>query len=303
MSFTKKLRRAVFPSYRIKEVLYKLNQIEKQLIDINIRTGSAPPPPTRGAPQVVAQPDSTTLRQAYVNLIGVLVPGKVAHYEKKRFGSQHDGGYVMLDHLDNIAAAYSLGIGQNITWDCEMANRNVPVFQFDDTIKNLPYKHSLFSFFPIRIGGADDKSQNIISLGSIIKKFDHGGKDLILKMDIEGAEWEVLEKIKPEVLVQFRQIVCEFHGCTSCLQDKAWLNRATRALANLTRFHRVIHVHANNVVPPVSADNTLLNEILEVTLVRTESYDLADTYELFPGDLDSPNIPDYEDISLGTFRY
>jgi len=294
MSRIDNLKRTLFVSYRLEQINKRLGAIEKELTK---------KPPVQVAPPAPPPPDFTRMREAYLKLIAVLVPGKAFNYEKRRFGSVNDGGYVMLDHMENVAAAYSLGIGQNVSWDYEIAEQNIPVFQFDDTIKNPPYIHPLFRFFPTRIGGGDDEPQNIISIGGIIKKFGHGGKDLILKMDIEGAEWEVLEKIEPEVLAQFRQIVCEFHGFTTFLLDETWMNRATRALANVTRFHRVIHVHANNVVPPVLADNTVLAEILEVTLVRTKSYETTDTFEMFPGEHDSPNIRGKEDICLGTFRY
>ena len=50
-----------------------------------------------------------------------------------RFGSAHDGGYLMCKNLiDGLGAVYSYGVGPNDDWGCALASRHsVPVHQYD----------------------------------------------------------------------------------------------------------------------------------------------------------------------------
>ncbi|MGB8982107.1 MAG: DUF6492 family protein, partial [Anaerolineales bacterium] len=75
------------------------------------------------------QTDNFMLRERLISLGRLLRPMKVVGYKKKRFGSPHDGGYVMLDDITGIKAVFSLGIAGNVDWDMEMANRSIPVYQ------------------------------------------------------------------------------------------------------------------------------------------------------------------------------
>jgi hypothetical protein len=68
----------------------------------------------------------------------LLKPMDVVSGEMIRVGSDFDGGYIMLNkHLDN-ALAYSLGIGDDVSWDLALARRGTKVFQFDHTIPHFP---------------------------------------------------------------------------------------------------------------------------------------------------------------------
>jgi hypothetical protein len=66
-----------------------------------------------------------------------------------RMGKKFDGGYVMLDSFNrqNVDAAYSFGIDNDVSWDLDMARRGIDVFMFDHTISKLPRDHTKFHFF------------------------------------------------------------------------------------------------------------------------------------------------------------
>src|SRR5438477_2333219 len=68
----------------------------------------------------------------------LLRPYAVKGFGKARFGNPHDGGYVILDDLDDIDTAFSFGIDKDATWDLEISRKNVTVYQFDHTIDFPP---------------------------------------------------------------------------------------------------------------------------------------------------------------------
>jgi hypothetical protein len=241
-------------------------------------------------------------RDPLVELLAGLAPERAEGVAKIRVGGPHDGGYVMLDDFREIRGAYSLGIGPDVAWDLAVAQRGVPVWQYDPTVPGPPVNHPLFTFQPWRIGAHDDPDTQTVSLASLIDRNRHEGAELILKMDIEGAEWDVFAGIDPDRLKVFRQILVEFHSL-NCVVDPDWRKRAATALANLTRHHQVVHVHGNNLAAIIVAGDLRMTEVFEVTLARRDAYRLVATGETFPGPFDRANSRVFPDFPLGTFRF
>ncbi len=241
-------------------------------------------------------------RGPLAELLGKLAPQRAERVDKIRMGGRHDGGYVMLDDLSGIKGAYSLGIGPNVDWDMAIAERGVPVYQYDHTVSQSPMHHKLFTFQPWRIGTHHDPDAQVVSLPSLICLNHHEDTDLILKIDIDGAEWDVFAQIDPDQLKVFRQILVEFHAL-DCVVDTNWRNQALTALVHLSRHHQVVHVHGNNLARILVADDVRIPETLEVTFVRRDSYRLVPTAETFPGPFDRPNSWMFPDFPLGRFRF
>ena len=241
-------------------------------------------------------------RDPLAELLDLLRPQQAEGLAKIRVGGPHDGSYVMLDDFSGTQGAYSLGIGPEVSWDLAMAERGIRVWQYDPTVPGPPVSHELFHFQAWRIGAEDDPASHTFSLVSIIEKNRHNGSDLILKMDIEGAEWEVFARIDPERLKTFRQIVVEFHSL-NCVVDALWRARARQALVELARHHQVVHVHGNNLSPIIVAGDLRMTESIEVTFVRRDAYRLVPTKEQFPGPFDRANSRYFPDFPLGTFHF
>jgi len=241
-------------------------------------------------------------RDPLEKLLGMLAPQRAEGVFKIRVGGRHDGGYVMLDDFREIAGAYSLGIGPDVAWDLAMARRGIPVWQYDPTVTGPPVSHPLFRFQPWRIGAHDDAERQIVSLVRLIEQNGHAGADLILKIDIEGAEWDVFAAIDPDRLRVFRQILVEFHSLSRVVEAD-WLEVARRALANLSRHHQVVHVHGNNLSRIIVAGDFRMTDSFEVTFARRDAYRLADTDETFPGPWDRANSWVFPDFQLGKFRF
>jgi hypothetical protein len=218
-----------------------------------------------------------------------------------RVGRQFDGGYVMLDDFNDVKAALSFGVSDDVSWDLEVANRGIHVYQFDDMIDQSPVQSPNFSFFKKRLASDDGPAQ--ISLNSLLTERKRTGEDdFIIKMDIESDEWTALDSVDAELLTGCRQFVCEFHYLGR-LAEKDFLDRAVRCLQKMSEVFFVTHVHGNNCGNIINVGNIALPESLEVTYVNRKRYKAEDIPQLFPTEVDMPNQEGRADIFLGSFRF
>ena len=71
-----------------------------------------------------------------------------------------------------------------------------------------------------------------------VARVGDAGRRLVMKMDVEGAEWESLLATPDEVLQQIDQLAIEFHGVDE--------EQFVRVVSKLRRFFHVAHLHFNN---------------------------------------------------------
>jgi hypothetical protein len=231
-------------------------------------------------------------------LMSYLTPRRPIGIEKIRLGDAGDGGYVMLDDFADVTGAFSFGIDTNCSWDVQIADRGIDVYQYDHSVEGPPTAHPRFHFTRKMILGVASKEAE--SLSSALEMIPPGR--LILKIDIEGAEWDVFDAASAVELGRFSQIVCEFHNFHEVL-DRSWRDRAQRVLAKLRAQFDVVHVHANNYGTCHVIAYVTIPEVLEVSFANRSIYSSVETDEIFPTALDQPNRPDRADIFLGTMRY
>lgn len=236
-------------------------------------------------------------------LLRRLEPMTVEGFSKVRIGKQHDGGYVMLDDFIGVEAAYSFGIEGDVSWDRQIADRGIDVFQYDHTIEVLPEDNPRFHWVRCGIGAEANAALPLTTLADALASNGHGqARELILKCDIEDAEWDVFGTVAPECLGCFRQIVVEFHWLQSMV-DPARYHRMLRAVSALSIYHQSVHVHANNHSPMAIISGLPVPAVLEVTFVRKEGKTFKKTDETFPTPIDMPNAAALSDYYLGQFRY
>ena len=94
----------------------------------------------------------------------LLKPQDVFGKKKVRIGKKGDGGYVLLNDFDNIKIAYSFGICDDVSFDKELADKNIDVYMYDHTIKNLPYHNPKFHWKKIGLIGHKKKNDNMETL-------------------------------------------------------------------------------------------------------------------------------------------
>jgi len=166
----------------------------------------------------------------------------------KWFGNEYGGFYICPELVNlsgkNEVIVYSAGVGGDISFDIDIIKEfnNCKVFAFDPTPKSIEWikKQNLpenYKFFPIGIGiiSKEEKMylpKNTEYVSGSIYQFDHlsmqksinvqmksfddiikenGHKYIdIIKMDIEGSEFSVIENLNFNEII-CGQIVVEFH--------------------------------------------------------------------------------------------
>ncbi len=176
-------------------------------------------------------------------LIGRDFFAKIDHKcQKVRFGSQYGGWDIVVDPINEKSIVYSFGIGEDASFDINLIERFGLVIQaFDPTPKSIDWvnKQGLpakFIFHKYGIANFDTDisfnppenpeyvSHTILSrpktenksivvlvkrLTTIMNELGHKRID-ILKMDIEGAEYRVIDDIEKSGILP-QQILVEFH--------------------------------------------------------------------------------------------
>ena len=234
-----------------------------------------------------------TLGLRYLELLS---PYAALGMSKLRVGNPTgDGGYVMVDSFHGVSAALSIGIGDNVSWDFDVASRGIEIFQYDHTLSSPPPSHPKFHFQAIGVARNTSEDGRFRSLTTMVSEIPDAG-DLILKMDVEGAEWSALSSNLKNILERFSQMVIEVHWPFSGT-SRARLRRL-RTLRKLNKTHRVVHLHANNWGDVASLEGVNIPNVIEITYLRKRGHHFVPAKEHFPTILDIANEPSKSEISM-----
>ncbi|SIT78493.1 Methyltransferase FkbM domain-containing protein [Yoonia rosea] len=186
-----------------------------------------------------------------------------------RVGDFGDGGYLVPDDFRGIAACYSPGVSQQASFEMDMAKRRIPSFMADASVANPPLQVPGAQFIPKFLGDKDEG--DFITLASWVAATDpNPDADLLLQMDIEGAEYETLGAAPRDLLRRFRIIVIELHHLPSILTKPKFLNRALSAINKLHDDFVTVHLHPNNVSGTVEIEGEMIPRVIEATLLRRD---------------------------------
>lgn len=163
--------------------------------------------------------------------------------KKSWYGNKYVGFYVVPELLDKDSIVYSFGIGEDISFDLDVINMHgCRIFAYDPTPRSIDWISNQdlpanFKFQPFGIdcidkesvfylpknksfvSGSlsltefiDEKEKIIVPVFRLKTLMERNGHDHInvLKMDIEGAEYGVLEDIINSG-IKVKQILVEFH--------------------------------------------------------------------------------------------
>lgn len=225
-----------------------------------------------------------------IDALRLLTPSALLNLEKVRIGNaKRDGGYVMADRFFPDQKVYSYGISTEVSFDLAMAEMGAKLFMYDHTIDHLVADHPNFSYFKEGVAATDQPEASLFTIDHHIARNGHADEhDMILKMDVEGAEWDVLDTISVETLCRFSQIVMEIHGLWRFTQDD-YRERFVRAMTKLTDHFYLFHVHANNASPVRTVYGVQVVGLLEVSLIRKDLAEVGPWKTVVPTPLDFPN--------------
>jgi hypothetical protein len=184
-----------------------------------------------------------TARRLREAILAELQPVVLKNCTLKRFGSANDGGYLMCENLiEPLDAAYSYGVGPNDDWACELSRRyHIRVHQYDCFDPARPTcDGGTFVFHDECVGDRSGyrESRFFDTLQNQISKNGDTGRRLVIKMDIEGGEWDSLLAAPEELLVSIPQIAMEMHGFDS--------PKIVEVLRKLKRNFYLVNLHFNN---------------------------------------------------------
>jgi len=239
-----------------------------------------------------------------------------------RLGPKRDGGYV-IDKRIIRKTNYIITCGLSDDWNFEKdflkRNSKATVLAFDHTvnssfwikrllkdflhffllkklsfwkIKNIfnYYDYLLFfkkknKHFKIKVGKKNSYNKEIT-----INKILDNKKNVLLKVDIEGGEYEILKDIKKN----YKKINClivEFHSIKKNLKK---INNFINQIKDL----RIIHIHGNNIN---NLDKYGLPYSLELTFINTKLFKFFNKKNNndYPiKNLDYPSVKRNKDIKL-----
>ena len=182
-------------------------------------------------------------------------------------GSKNDGGYV-INKQENIDILLTAGVGDDISFEKEI-NKIYPycnIILLDHTINKLPtqLKNSTF----IKKGLGPYRNENHLTLSDLFIDFELGrSKSPVLKIDIEGNEYNFLKDVDGEQLNKFDQLIIELHNLDWVVDDnKSQL--LEKSVSNLLVNFKPIFVKVNNYGGFFPCGANFFPKVIELTLVN-----------------------------------
>jgi hypothetical protein len=207
----------------------------------------------------------------------------------RRLGPPGDGGYLVPDDLEGLAACFSPGVSLISGFEKECAELGMQVFLADRSVDGPAESHERFRFVRKFVGVTTD--ENFMTLddwvaGALPDRFS----DLLLQIDIEGFEYETFLATSDALMRRFRIIVGEFHYLDQ-LWNKPFFRMASRAFEKILQTHVCVHIHPNNCCGSLERWGLHLPRIAEFTFLRRDRTAGKDFATAFPHPLDCDNAP------------
>ncbi len=226
-----------------------------------------------------------------IDALALLTPYDIDR-RKVRIGPATDGGYVMVDSLHPSQTVISYGINTEYRFEQELAEAGHLVHMFDHTIDGIDAASDRMLFHREGVAGQSDPDNLLYSVADHLAKYQVHGRRMILKIDVEGAEFDALAALDDETLDRFEQIVMEVHNLY-LIADHAFQRKFIQVFRKLNQSFTLFHVHANNcdggdglrIISGVPVSN-----LVELSYVRTTSVARSASRTVYPTYLDSPCI-------------
>lgn len=214
-----------------------------------------------------------------------------------RLGSVNDGGYVVNKSALQISnILYTYGVGDNYDFEKNYVDsfQNKSVKMFDPTIGNIETNNPNITFF---LDGLYGNCPDNTSFQEHILNYGDENKNIFLKIDTEGAEYNFFNFIQIEKMKNVVGMVVEFHE----LQNENLRKQFKQILIKLQDLYDITHIHGNNYTPLLEFNGDYrFPSTPEISFLRKDLNISKDfekrQYPLI--DLDYPNSPAKPDYSF-----
>jgi hypothetical protein len=204
-----------------------------------------------------------------------------------RIGASGDGGYLIPDDLEGIRYCFSPGVSSISEFENQLADRHIHSYLADYSVDAPSILRPEFTFDKKFVGATD--SGIFITLQTWKDQYlrDYSG-DLLLQMDIEGAEYEVILNAPDKLLDQFRIIAIEFHGLDR-LFDAFAFRFLSACFSKLLRLFYVVHIHPNNGAITIRSGDIEIPPTMEFSFLNRKRVTHTTPQTKFPHRLDADN--------------
>lgn len=194
-----------------------------------------------------------------------------------RIGGQADGSYLLPDDLHGIKACFSPGVSNRKDFEDELCDRfaiacHMCDYSSDKARLRTPLKPTqTFRKKWLETQSGPDR----ISLTDWVNETHPDAKeDLLLQMDIEGAEFRTLLNTPENILRRFRIIVLELHRLRACKDPNEFSRELGPLLSLLDKHFVCVHAHPNNCCGEFILDDSGLNmpQVCEFTFLRRDRW-------------------------------
>lgn len=233
------------------------------------------------------------------DFLRVLKPFNI-YQNKKRIGPNEDGGYVCSEFvLNNCSSLMTYGVGHDIRYEEEFVRTyKKPTYLFDHTLGwEEKFERDGLVFIPEGLGSAE----NCKDFYEHYKKYNLFG-DVLLKIDVEGAEWDFFKNVDINNLKDnVMGIILEIHWIDSMEIRK----NLTDMFNKISPYFILEHTHANSWGYNFEYNGMTIPSVLELSFVNrrfVQDYEM-DTQEYPIIGLDYSNNPNIEDVKLDFLKY
>jgi hypothetical protein len=215
-----------------------------------------------------------------------------------RIGGAGDGGYLIPDDVTGISECFSPGSNKIARFESELAARWKIKSYICDSQDEKPLElTSLQDFTEAWVGPASD-GEKYLSLAEWIEAKSESSEDLMLQMDIEGAEFLTLIAVPRQTLNRFRIVIIELHFLEAFKNRWAFSQIYLPFFDKVLKDFDVVHLHPNNCCGTWTYGDIEFPRIIELTLHRKDRKIHLNPKTTSRNELDNPCVESSPDLAL-----
>lgn len=212
------------------------------------------------------------------------------------------GGYLVPDDMDGIVACFSPGNDNMKRFEDDLAKlKGIRSFLCD---YSSDYERFATPFIPGKQQFEKkwlepEPGPDNLDINAWVRA--HGGEsgDLLLEMDIEGAEYRNLLHLEDALLARFRILILEFHSLFYLSDPQFVRGVLAPVLAKLDKDFICVHAHANNYAGrSYQFGDIQVTDCLEVAFLRRDRVKPDESPLCLPHPLDENCMPHMRPIHL-----
>lgn len=221
-----------------------------------------------------------------------------------RIGSISDGGYLCPDDLVDIGGCISPGAFNIKHFEDQLSTEwGIPSLLIDASSTEDGFETPMLNNqFLLKKWLKPSACEGAIGLEDAIRHpIIDGSKDLLLQLDIEGAEYSNINAWSDDLLRRFRIIIVEFHSLSAL--EVPWRSSSKeimRAIAKIGTTHTCIHLHPNNYCGSFSLAGSRhsIPNVVECTFIRNDRIACFPPMPIsLPNGLDQKNVAHLPDLT------